>query len=121
MGIENELVDVKVELEEEDQGDSINKSETLRNTSCPSKDSTPLRILDKSKFKYEDTESKALTQTGIVTELQENKIKRCYVKILKISNKSFEGFDDLVSSLSNSNISEKSSHNKRKAKQIVDL
>ena len=121
---ENELVDVKVEVEEEDQGDSIKKSETHRNpsSSCPSKDSTPLRILDKSKSKYEDTESKALfTQTGIGTELQENKIKRCYVKILKISNKSFEGFDDLVSSLSNSNISEKSSRNKRKAKQVVDL
>ena len=111
---ENELVDVKVEVEEEDQGDSINKSETLRNSSCPSK--------DKSKSKYKDTESKALfTQTGIGTELQENKIKKCYVKILKISNKSFEGFDDLVSSLSNSNISEKSSRNKRKAKQVVDL
>ena len=72
---ENELVDVKVEVEEEDQGDS----ETLRNSSCPSK--------DKSKYKYKDTESKALfTQTGIGTELQENKIKKCYVKILKISN-----------------------------------
>jgi len=107
---ENELVDVKVEVEEEDQGDS----EALRNSSCPSK--------DKSKSKYKDTESKALfTQTGIGTELQENKIKKCYVKILKISNKSFEGFDDLVSSLSNSNISEKSSRNKRKAKQVVDL
>ena len=107
---ENELVDVKVEVEEEDQGDS----EALRNSSCPSK--------DKSKSKYKDTESKALfTQTGIGTELQENKIKKCYVKILKISNKSFEGFDDLVSSLSNSNISEKSSRNKRKAKQVEDL
>ena len=119
---ENELVDVKVEVEEEDQGDSINKSETLRNSSCPSKESTPLRILDKSKSKYEDTESKALlSQTGIGTELQENKIKRCYVKIVKISNRSFEGFDDLVSSLSNSNISVKSTPNKRKAKQIEDL
>ena len=119
---ENELVDVKVEVEEEDQGDSINKSETLRNSSCPSKESTPLRILDKSKSKYEDTESKALlSQTGIGTELQENKIKRCYVKIVKISNRSFEGFDDLVSSLSNSNISEKSSPNKRRAKQFEDL
>ena len=110
---ENELVDVKVEVEEEDQG----------NSSCPSKDSTPLGVLN-IKSKYEDIKSKALlTQTGIGTELQENeiKIKRCCVKIVKISNRSFEGFDDLVSSLSNSNISEKSSPNKRRAKQVEDL
>ena len=110
---ENELVDVKVEVEEEDQG----------NSSCPSKDSNPLGVLN-IKSKYEDIESKALlTQTGIGTELQENeiKIKRCCVKIVKISNRSFEGFDDLVSSLSNSNISVKSTPNKRKAKQIEDL
>ena len=110
---ENELVDVKVEVEEEDQG----------NSSCPSKDSTPLGVLN-IKSKYEDIKSKALlTQTGIGTELQENeiKIKRCCVKVVKISNRSFEGFDDLVSSLSNSNISEKSSPNKRRAKQVEDL
>ena len=120
---ENELVDVKVEVEEEDQGDSINKSETFRNSSCPSKDSNPLGVLN-IKSKYDDIKSKALlTQTGIGTELQENeiKIKRCCVKIVKISNRSFEGFDDLVSSLSNSNISVKSTPNKRKAKQIEDL
>ena len=110
---ENELVDVKVEVEEEDQG----------NSSCPSKDSNPLGVLN-IKSKYDDIKSKALlTQTGIGTELQENeiKIKRCCVKIVKISNRSFEGFDDLVSSLSNSNISVKSTPNKRKAKQIEDL
>ena len=59
---ENELVDVKVEVEEEDQG----------NSSCPSKDSNPLGVLN-IKSKYDDIKSKALlTQTGIGTELQEN-------------------------------------------------
>ena len=120
---ENELVDVKVEVEEEDQGDSMNKSETFRNFSCPSKNSKPPGVLN-IKSKYKDIESNAfLTQTGIGTELQENenKIRRCCVKIVKISNRSFEGFDDLVTSLSNSNISDKSSPNKRRAKQVEDL